>query len=162
MEYLGHCIDREELHTTSEIEAIQLAPRPKNQHQLRSFLGLVQYYGKFIPNLASLLSPLNVFLKKDTERKWMAESEQAFVQTKEMLSSATIFAHYDPILPLHLAADASVYGAGAVISHVYPDGSEQPIGYASRALTASEKNYTQIEKEALSLIFGVCKFHQYL
>ena len=77
-----------------------------------------------------------------------------------VLSSFQVLAHYDPSLPLSLAADAS--WCGCVISQQYSDGSERPIAFASRTLTPSEKNYPQIEKEALALVFGVKRFHQYL
>jgi hypothetical protein len=86
----------------------------------------------------------------------------SFQEAKRSLTHAPILVHYDPELPLVLAADASAYGLGAVISHTMPDGSERLIAFASRTLAASEQNYAQIDREALLLVFGVKKFHSYL
>ena len=79
-----------------------------------------------------------------------------------MLVSAPVLAHFDPSLPIKLTGDASAYGIGVAISHVFPNGQECPIAFASRILSTTEKNYGQIEKEALSLVYGIHKFHQYL
>ena len=93
---------------------------------------------------------------------WSNECNQAFELAKEKLVSADVLVHYDSTLPVKLAGDASAYGVGAVISHVMPDGTERPIAFASKTLSSSERNYSQIEKEGLALIFGVKKFHTYL
>ena len=163
VEFLGHTIDCRGLHTTStKVEAVKLAPTPQNKQELRSFLGLIHYYGKFIPRLSTLLHPLNELLQTGKPWSWTSDCEKAFTAAKEKLSAAPILAHYDPTVPLRLASDASAYGVGAVLSHVYQDGTERPIAYASRTLTPSERNYAQLEKEALSLVFGIKKFHQYL
>ena len=159
VEYLGHKIDAEGLHALpNKVEAIVNAREPKNVQELRSFLGLLNYYGKFLPNLSSTIHTLNELLQKEKRWKWSTQCAQA----KEALSSASVLTHYNPTLPLTLAGDASAYGIGAVISHTLPDGSEKPIAFASRSLSSSESNYAQIEKEALSLVFGIKKFHQYL
>ena len=70
--------------------------------------------------------------------------------------------HYDPSLPITLACDASPYGIGSVLSHLFPDGTERPIAYASKSLSPAEKNYSQIDREASSIVFGVKKFNEYL
>ena len=163
VEYLGHLIDSQGLRATkSKVEAIVNAPPPQNVQQLRSFLGLLNYYGKFIPNLASITHPLNALLHNDCKWKWSEECMQAFNLAKEKLVSSDVLVHYDPKLPIKVAGDASAYGVGAVLSHVMEDRSERPIAFASRTLSASERNYAQVEKEALSLIFAVKKFHSYL
>ena len=163
VEYLGHCIDTEGLHTTnSKLKAVADAPVPRNVQELRSFLGLLNYYGKFIPNLSSILHPLNSLLQQGQRWRWTSECDKAFKSAKKALTSSGVLIHFNPSFPIKLAADASAYGVGAVIAHVQPDGSEKPIAFASRTLSASERNYAQVEKEALALIFGVKKFHQYL
>ena len=81
---------------------------------------------------------------------------------KQLLTASNLLTHYDPSLPMKVAADASQYGLGAVISHVLPNGEERPIAFASRSLSPSEINYSQIDKEALTLIYGVRMFYNYL
>ena len=161
--YLGHVISADGIAPTREkVCGIADAPQPRDVQELRSFLGMVQYYGKFIPDLSDRLHPLNELLKANKPYKWSNECQQAFESTKEILSSDTVLTHYDVNKPLLLACDASPYGIGAVLSHMMEDGTERPIAYASRTLTASERNYAQLHKEALSLVFGVKKYHKYL
>ena len=79
VEYLGHIVDALGVHTTPDkLQAVKEAPTPKNVSQLRSFLGLVNYYQKFIPNLAMMLYPLNCFLRLGAKRHWTKECEKAF------------------------------------------------------------------------------------
>jgi len=161
--YLGHRIDRKGLHPTEgKVQAIKKAPSPRNVGELRSFLGLINYYQKFLPNLSGTLHPLHKLLNKGVPWEWSDDCQTAFNQVKDMLSTDRVLVPYDTNLPISLACDASAYGLGAVLSHVLPDGEERPIAFASRTLSVSEKNYAQIEREALALIFGVTKFHIYL
>ena len=92
----------------------------------------------------------------------MKDYEVAFNAAKARLLSSNLLVHYDPTLPVRMAGDASPYGIGAVLSHVMPNGVEQLIVFASRTLSTSQSNYAQLEKEALTLIFGVRKFYTYL
>ena len=161
--YLGHRIDQHGLHPLKEkVQAVQDAPSPSSVTQLRAYLGLLTYYSKFLPNMASVLAPLYKLLRKDTPWKWTEAEEKAFCASKDLLTSSALLVHFDPELDLVLMCDASSYGVGAVLAHRMPDGSERPIGYASRSLSASQRNYSQLEKEALALVFGVQRFHSYL
>ena len=118
VEFLAHKIDADGLHAMpGKVEAIVRVPEPRNIQELRSFLGLINYYGKFVSNLSTLVRPLNSLLQRNKKWKWSQECSQAFSQAKQALSSASILAHYDPSLPLTMAGDASAYGIGAVISH---------------------------------------------
>ena len=123
---------------------------------------MVNYRGKFIPNLSSVLYPLNQLLRKDKPWKWTQRCQQAFQAAKDSLTSSKLLVHFDSKLPVILECDASQYGIGAVISHRFPNGHERPIAYASRSLNAAEKNYSLIHKEALAIVFSVTKFYMYL
>ena len=161
--YCGHKINANGLHKMQEkIEAVINAPVPENVTQLRAFLGLVNYYSHFLPNMASVLHPLYQLLKKDKKYTWTTTAQNAFDTVKEMITSDTVLTHYDPELPVKLACDASSYGLCAVILHVTENGEERPIAFALRTLNAADENYAQIQKEALSIIWGVKKFHCFL
>ena len=161
--FLGHVIDESGLHPIpSKVQAIKDAPRPKNVAELKSYLGLLTYYGKFLPKLSTYLAPLYLLLKKSNAWKWSHDQERAFQKSKELLTSSNLLVHFDPSLPIVLACDASQYGIGAVLAHKMSDGSERPVGYVSRTLNDAEKNYAQLEKEGLALVFGVKKFYSYL
>ncbi len=125
-------------------------------------MGLLSYYGKFLPNRAQLLAPLYQLLSINKPWRWAEEQTKAFEKSKEMLTVKSLLVHFDPKLPISLACDASVYGIGAVLTHRLPDGSERPIRYASRTLSKAERNYSQLEKEGLSCIFGIKRFYSYL
>ncbi|KAL7842622.1 hypothetical protein SRHO_G00243110 [Serrasalmus rhombeus] len=101
-------------------------------------------------------------LNKERKWQWTSACASAFQKAKALLVAQEVLTHFNPELPLRLACDASPYGVGAVLSHVMPDGEEKPIAYASRTLSKAEQNYAQIEREALAIVFGVRKFHQYL
>ena len=137
-------------------------PKPQDVTQLRAFLGMVLYCAKFLPDLDAHLAPLHRLLQKDVKWSWGAAEEARFLVVKEILLQVRVPIRYDPDLLLFLATDSSSYGLEAVLSHRTPEGVERPIPYASRSLPETEKKYSQIEKEALSLVWGVKKFQTYL
>lgn len=163
VEYLGHKINGRGLQPTEgKVQAIVNAPAPTDVSQFKSSLGLVNYYTKFLPNLSTVLAPLYQLLQKKTKWIWGPEQSKAFEAAKSKLSSSTLLVHYSSERKLLLACDASPYGIGAVLSHRMDDGSDLPIAFTSCSLSRVERNYAQLDKEALSIVFGVTKFRQYL
>ena len=153
IEYFAFIVDRHGIHPSqAKVKAIREVQEPQNKTELQSFLGLVNYYRKFIPNMSTLASPLNKLLAKDTPWCWSKECAKSFQDLKDTLTSSRVLAHYNPKLQVQLATDASPHGLGAVISHITEDGEERPIAYASWSVTPAEKNYSVIEKEALAII----------
>jgi hypothetical protein len=105
--------------------------------------------------------PLNDLFKKVSEWTWSVHSQQAFESIKRNLNSDHLLTHYDPSLKVIVAADASKHGVGAIIKHRWSDGSVKAIVHASCSLKPAEQNCSQIEKDGLTLIFAVRKFHKY-
>ena len=110
---------------------------------------MINYHGKFICNLSTILQPLNKLLQKNKEFKWSSQCEQAFNKAKDSLSPSNVLVHYDPSLPVILENDTSQYGIGAVILHSFPNGNERPIAYASRSLNSSKETTARSRRKAL-------------
>ena len=160
--YLGHMIDSVGLHPTQDkISAVKCAPAPTNVTQLKSFLGLIMFYSRFLKNHSTILAPLNKLLQKNVVFVWTKVENDAFIQAKKLLVDSHTLVHYNDSLPITLACDASAYGIGCVLSHNI-SGEERPIAFASSTLSTAQKNYSQLDKEALSIIYGLKRFHQYL
>ena len=156
--FMGHKISKQGLEVDeSKVKAISEFPNPKNVSQLRTFLGMVNFLGKFIPNMTNILHPLHNLLKNGIEWTWTQSQEDAFIKIKKMIVDSTKLATYDEKQDLVLENDASEFGLGSVILQ-----NNKPIAYASRALSDCERNYAQIEKEMLAIVFGLKKFHHYV
>ncbi|XP_039757393.1 uncharacterized protein K02A2.6-like [Pararge aegeria] len=160
--YLGFIISEHGVRTDDrKTEAVVKAPKPENITELKSFLGMVNFYAKFIKNISILLAPLYALLRKGVEWQWTEAQDRAFQEVKAALTSCPVLLHYDERLPLIVSCDASARGVGAVLSQ-RGEGGERPVSYASRTLNSAECNYSQIQREALAIIFAVKKFHTYL
>ncbi|KRY26536.1 Uncharacterized protein T01_4021, partial [Trichinella spiralis] len=163
VEYLGHILSSKGIRADpKKTAAIVNMPLPTNIAKLRSFLGMCNYYTEFVPKLAEMCSPLNKLLRKDARWKWTGEHTKAVEIVKRLLNSPLLLTHYHPEWPIVLAADASNEGIGAVVYHRLRDGTVKVIAHASKTLNAAQRNYGQIEKEALALVYGVKKFHKFL
>ena len=123
---------------------------------------MVNYYGKFVPNISTVTGRLYDFTKKDVKFIWTATQQMAFDSLKQALVSDKVLSHYDPTKRLGVFADASAYGVGAVLFNMESNGIEKPIYYASRVLSDAETNYSQIEKEGLAIVFAMRRFQRYL
>lgn len=155
--FMGHIISKDGIKTDPEkVKAISEYPTPKCLEELRRFLGMVNYVARYMPSLSHVLHPLHNLMRKDTQWTWSETQEEAFQCVKKLVSDSPLLAYYDPNKELTLENDASEYGLGSALLQ---DG--QPIAFASRSLSQSEKNYAQIEKELLAVVYGLQKFHHY-
>ena len=152
----GRAVDKE------RIRAVVDMPIPTSVTELRCWIGMVRFYDRFVPGLSGMADPLHQLLKKDQEWTWGPEQQKAVQQIKECLTTAPVLQHYDPARELVLATDAGPNGLGACLAHRDENGQEHPIAYASRSLSKAERNYSQIDKEATAIVFGVTKFETFL
>ena len=113
---MGFLIDANGIHpTTKKVEAITKAPVPTNVTQLQSYLGMLNFYRRFINNISTVLEPLNLLLRKNVKWVWGPSQNKAFKDSKAALLNSPVLTHFDPNLPIVVSADSSSYRVGAVL-----------------------------------------------
>ncbi|VDH93047.1 Hypothetical predicted protein [Mytilus galloprovincialis] len=156
--YVGHRLTSEGVKPDPEkIRAVNKMSKPECVKDLQTFMGFIQYLGKFMPNMSTVSAPLRTLLEKNTAWHWDEKQETSFQKLKEMATNAPLLQYYNPNKPLTLSVDASSKGLGAVLIQ-----NQKPVAYASRALTQTQQRYPQIEKETLAIVYGCNKFHEYV
>ncbi|UYV65118.1 hypothetical protein LAZ67_3003179 [Cordylochernes scorpioides] len=149
--YLGYEISENQISPSGvNVDVIKSLPPPRDLRCLRSFLGSVTHYAKFIKNFNNQRAPLNELLKKNSRFIWTEECQRSFEGLKEALCSKPILQLFNPSLATHIYCDASTSGIGALLKQEYPDGTQKPFTYFSRALRGAESKYTITELELLA------------
>ena len=164
LEFFGYVFSDEGISpSSSKVEAVKDASVPQNASEIRSFLGLIQYCGRFIPNLATVSAPLRVLTHKDVKWTRTSREQHAFDTLKTLLTTDTVIGYFDYSKNTELHVDASPFGLGAILTQTTPGKDDtKVIAYASRSLTDTETRYSQIEREALAIVYGIEHFHLYL
>src|SRR6266498_789673 len=163
IKFLGHTIGMDGLRMDPEnIEKIINCSVPMDVTEVRKFMGLCNYYQKFIKDLLKLSKPLRQLLKKDIKFFWRSKEQETFEKLKRIFTEAPVllFPNFDK--PFNLCTDALLKGLGAVLEQEDKNGKLRPVAYASRSLTSAEKNYHTTDLECLAIIWSVRHFHKYL
>lgn len=159
VKFHGHILSAEGLRADPQkkIRAIQEMPHPTDAKVVQRFIGFVTYLTKFMPHLSGVCEPLRRLLDKDVTWHWLSKHEAAVQEIKQLVTTALVLRYYDVTKPVTIQSDASQKGLGCCLLQ-----EPQSFGFASRALTQTEQNYAQIEKECLSIVFACRRFHYYL
>ncbi|XP_050125053.1 uncharacterized protein LOC126602262 [Malus sylvestris] len=159
---LGHIVSERGIEVDkSKIDLVRYLPSPTSVREVRSFLGHVGFYRRFIKDFSKISNPLCRLLQKDVAFDFNKECEKPFNHLKDMLTSAPIIVPPDWSLPFELMCDASDYALGAVLGQ-RKDKRPHAIYYASRTLNDAQLNYSTTEKELLAVVFALDKFRSYL
>ena len=158
LRFLGHVVSEEGIRADPQkVSAVADWPQPQDVRQVRQFLGLANYFRRFIQGYARMSRPMTALLKKNTEFLWSEEVDACFREIKRTLSEAPCLALPNPARPFVVISDASGFALGGVLLQ---DG--RPIAYESRQLTPAEKNYDAGERELLAVCYLLEKWRCYL
>ena len=162
LKFLGHLVDATGIRPDPDkTSAIANLPTPQNISDLRRFMGMINQLGKFSSNLAEFTQPLRELLSKKNEWMWGEAQDEALAKVKLELTKPTVLALFDVNADLKISADASSYGLGAVLLQNNKS-SWQPVAFASRVMSDTERRYAQVEKEALAITWACEKFSNYI
>ena len=163
IEWVGHKIDQQGIRPLQDkLDAIKKINIPKNEKELKSFLGAIQYLSKYIENLSTNTDILRRLLKKQNEWIWTEEHTKAFNNLKECITKIPCLAHYNAQSENIITTDASTKGLGATLWQKQKSGELEPIGFASRYLSDTEKKYAINELELLAVVWGLEHFRLYI
>uniref|UniRef100_A0AAV2JZV2 Gypsy retrotransposon integrase-like protein 1 n=1 Tax=Knipowitschia caucasica TaxID=637954 RepID=A0AAV2JZV2_KNICA len=161
IEFLGHRVSRQgAVPLPAKVEAVLAFPRPSSVKPLQEFLGMVNFYNRFIPRAAHIMHSLYDALKGkkgNQDIEWTQERSLAFEEAKTALAEAALLAHPKPSAPIALTTDASDYAVGAVCEQ-WSDGHWQPLAFFSRKLRDSERKYSTFDRELLALFLATRHF----
>ena len=156
--FMGHLINKGGLKPYPEkVRAVQEMPKPTSKKELLSLLGFVNYLSKFLPRLSEVAQPLREMTAKEAKFIWSPQHETAFQELRELVVRHPVLKYYDLQEEVTVQCDASEYGLGAALLQ-----NGQAVAFASRSLSQTERQYAQIEKECLAIVFSCERFSQYL
>lgn len=156
--FLGFILDNGMILPDPEkVRALREMETPKTMAELESLIGLVRFSGRFVPNLSHYLEPLTRLMRGKKEFLWNSEQDEAFLRIKSMLTENSALANYDPKKPVTLECDASQKGLGGVLIQ-----DNRPVLYISKRLSEAEKKYSQIEREALAIVWSTQRCQRFL
>ena len=165
LQFLGHVVDANGIRPMeSKVSAVLDFPRPLPQRQLREFLGMINFYHRFIPHCAQVLQPLHTLLTRahaKSELQWSQCCISAFNAAKEALAQATLLFHPTPDAPTVIMTDASDIAVGAVLQQ-FVNNQWQPISYFSRKLSHTERRYSTFDRELLAVYLAIKHFRHFL
>ena len=162
-DFLGHHITNEGIQTDyNKIQVIQEWPAPTNLRELQQFIGMVNYYRRYINNYAQGMGPLFQLLKKQTPFQWKEEQQKAFEEAKSKLTTAPLLVQHDPEKETTIETDASDYAIGARMTQPGPNGKPRPVAFYSRKLIQAELNYDIHDKELLAIVTAFRVWRPYL
>lgn len=164
LEFLGHTVNKDGIQPVRErVQAVEGYPKPKDGKELRTFLGLINYYHRFIPHAAAVLAPLHEILKNEREFPWTSEHDKAFEEAKKALAAATLLSHPSPLeaTETRLCVDASDFAVGGVLEQKV-GGRWQPLSFFSRKLKLAERKYSTFDRELLAAYLSIKHFRYFV